>query len=210
MIVGRLPASNLTEATVMVEKVISYDQNPPGASWNQNALLIADAGDPGFELLNESISGILPFTFIKNKLYRADYGGDIRMALMNYINQGSLFTNYAGHGTPLTWGGFFSTTDVGQLNNTGKLTIVTIGNCLSGFFVGKSNPSMAEAFMQLPNKGAVAVWAPSGVGYPAGHQDMLTEFYDLIYYSRMAELGMVTTSCKDQCIWTERRVERPG
>ena len=40
---------------------------------------------------------------------------------------------------------------------------------------------MAEKLLLKPNSGAVAVWAPTGLGYPSGHRELLSAFNNLIF-----------------------------
>jgi hypothetical protein len=147
------------------------------------------------------LAGKLPLFFNQEKVYLADYSGgtDPTLDISNYINSGSLLVNYAGHGNPTLWAGsgVYTVSDVNALNNTEKLAVVTVANCLSGFFVGKDNASMAEAFLGLPdNKGAVAVWAPTGLGYAYGHKALLEEFYHAIFADNVSELGAAATIAK--------------
>jgi hypothetical protein len=95
-----------------------------------------------------------------------------------------------------SWSGgrIFERADVTALNNTHKLPVVTIANCLNGYFAGK-NVSMAEEFLLRNDKGAAAVWAASGLGYPSGHQALMGEFYEAIFQDDLY-LGAATTAAK--------------
>jgi hypothetical protein len=44
--------------------------------------------------------------------------------------------------------------------------VVTIANCLNGYFVGEK-VCMAEEFLRRQDRGAVAVWAATSLGYPS-------------------------------------------
>jgi len=75
--------------------------------------------------------------------------------------------------------------------------VVTIANCLNGFFTGpQPQVAMAEEFLRLQDKGAVAVWAPTGLGYPSGHQVLMREFYETIFQDDVYALGEATTVAK--------------
>lgn len=199
MAIGRFTAKSAAQVTEMVNKTIYYEQNPPAASWNKNALFIADDDEISFEQLSESLIGKMPLFYMPHRIYLRGYTQDPTPEITNYINNGSLLVNYAGHGNPTIWAGssVFTVNDVNALNNTNKLTVVTVANCLSGFFVGKDNTSMAEALLGLPgNKGAVAVWAPTGLGYAFGHKALLEEFYNAIFKENILELGRAATIAK--------------
>lgn len=192
LIIGRIPARSASEASSMIAKTIFYEQNPPDASWNRKATFIADA-DPVFESISNQLAGSLPFTYESQKIYRSSYGGggDITADISSAINNGSLLVNYIGHGTVDIWAGsgVYTSADVLALNNINKLSVVTVANCLSGFFVGRANPSIAEAFMRLQNKGAVVVWAPTWFGTPADHRILMQRFYDAVFEDDVPSLG---------------------
>lgn len=207
MFIGRLAVQTASEASDIVDKIIYYEQNPPDASWNTKALLVADDGQAGdadpyaFETTSDQLADRLPFYYTPNKVYVRYYPpGDPTTDLTNAINSGSILVNYAGHGSVNLWGRWsggriFSTDQFNNLNNTYKLPVVTVADCLNGYFVG-NDISMAEKFHQLPDKGAVAVWAPTGLGYPAGHRTLLREFYDAIFQDDIYALGVSTTAAK--------------
>ena len=201
MVIGRFTARNSNDVIEMVNKTIYYEQNPPDETWSKKGLFIADDDEIGFEQLSESLISRMPPFYSPQRVYLKNYtqGQDPTVDITNGINSGRLLVNYAGHGNPTLWAGsaVFNVNDVNALNNTNKLSVVTVGNCLSGFFVGKDPASMAEAFLSLPgNKGAVAVFAPTGVGYAYAHKALLVEFYDAIFKDDIYELGMVATVAK--------------
>jgi hypothetical protein len=107
MAIGRFTAKNADQVTEMVIKTIYYEQNPPDDSWNRNALFIADDDEIAFEQLSETMAGILPLFFNRERVYLADYTSDQdpTIDITNYINNGALLVNYAGHGNPTIWAG---------------------------------------------------------------------------------------------------------
>ncbi|TEU18838.1 MAG: hypothetical protein E3J21_05100, partial [Anaerolineales bacterium] len=206
MFIGRLTAQSVSETEDMVDKIIHYEhyeQNSPDAPWNTKVLLVADDDDhPLFEITSEQLAARLPHYYTANKVYVDDYylPEDPTTDITNYINRGSILVNYAGHGNVDMWGVWrsghtFDRPDITALNTTDKLPVVTVANCLNGYFVGKKT-SVAEEFLRLENKGAVAVWAPTGLGYPAGHQVLMGEFYDAIFQDDLYALGEATTVAK--------------
>ncbi|MEE8389792.1 MAG: Ig-like domain-containing protein, partial [Anaerolineae bacterium] len=75
--------------------------------------------------------------------------------------------------------------------------VVVAANCLNGFFTGRrTQVSVAEGFQRLRDKGAIAVWAPTGLGYPSGHRTLMREFYDAIFQDDQYSLGAATTAAK--------------
>jgi hypothetical protein len=55
---------------------------------------------------------------------------------------------------------------------------------------------MAEEFQRRSDKGAVAVWASTGLGYASAHRVMMGAFYDTIFQDDGYGLGEATTEAK--------------
>jgi len=218
MFIGRLPAQTSTQAADMVDKVINYEQNAASFTWNKRILVVADDGPPSpvsYETTSEIIAGLLPAHYTAAKVYAADFPpGEPTAAVINQIDTGSLFVNYTGHGSVDEWGKWqsdyiFLRSDINSLNNSGKLPVVTIANCLNGFFPGpQTQISMAEEFLRRKSKGAIAVWAPTGLSYASGHRALMEAFYETVFQSGQYNLGAATTAAKiaisgQNSVWDE-------
>ncbi len=204
MFIGRLPAQSRTEVQNMVDKVLDYAQNPPDAPWNSNLLLVADDDERIFETISENLAQRVPYYFSTTRVYVRNYSPDTPPTptedILGAIDQGALLVNYTGHGNLDNWavwngGRTFDASHIAQLNNLHRLPVVTVGNCLNGYFVWKT-ASTAEAFLRAPHRGAVAMWAPSGLDYPTGHNTLLSAFYDAIFRDDLYSLGQATTTAK--------------
>ncbi|MBV7333619.1 Ig-like domain-containing protein [Chloroflexi bacterium TSY] len=201
MLIGRLTAQNIGQAEDIVAKIIFYEQSPPDPTWNSNVLLVADDDELSFRSISEQLIEQLPFYYKPNRVYVGDYPpGDPTTDIINAINNGAVMVNYTGHGNVDNWaiwngGRTFDRKNVTTLDNIGKLPVVTVANCLNGYFAGKSR-STAEEFLRLKDKGAVAVWAPTSLGYPAGHRLLINAFYADIFQNDQYTLGQSTTFAK--------------
>jgi hypothetical protein len=210
MFIGRLTAESVTEVNDLVTKIIAYDQHPPDASWNTRALFVAGEEASFASASDQLLSGFSAFLHV-DKVYAGQYSGgasstaDISAA----INAGRAFVNYLGHGDPGSWSGdIYQPSDIAALTNIQHFPIVTIGDCLNGFFVGKAKPSMAEEFLKRSDRGAVAVWAPTGLGFTSGHEALFENFYRAIILNGVPDLGAATTTAKlslyaDSGFWGE-------
>jgi hypothetical protein len=198
MYIGRLTAESVSEVNDMVTKIIYYDQHPPDTSWNTRALFVAGE-DPSFTSASDQLLSQFSAFLHVDKIYAGQYpgGADPSPDISAAINAGRAFVNYFGHGDPTSWGGtIYQPGDITGLTNSQHFPIVTIGDCLNGFFVGKANPSMAEAFLKGSNRGAVAVWAPTSLGFTSGHLDLFENFYRAVIYNGVPDLGTATTTAK--------------
>jgi hypothetical protein len=205
MLIGRLSAQDPQMAEVIVTKIIHYDQQPPDASWNNRVLLVADDDESAFRTTSEQLATRLPPAYTVEKVYAEEYPpGDAHADIMNGIREGAILVNYTGHGEYFGWGlwgeersTLLQASDVALLQNGGKLPVITVGDCLNGFFAGpKENPALAETLQRQGNGGAIAVWAPTGYGYTTGHRLLLDSLYEAIFAQDQLALGAATTAAK--------------
>lgn len=203
MFVGRLSAETPAQAAAIVEKIIRYEQNPPEDTWNTRALFVADDDDDSFVQMSETLAGLLPDTFTARQVNVGDYAsGSPTADIKRYIEEGSSIVNYAGHGQVDAWGiwqneTFFDLADVRSLDNTHKLPVVTVANCLNGFFtLEQTKVSLAEELQRRADTGAIAVWAATGLDYPSGHRLLMSNFYQVVFQEGQHDLGAATTGAK--------------
>ena len=115
--VGRFPVRTLSEATIAVDKVISYTNNTDYGIWKNNLCFVADDGNhSGHMKLAEELIKIVRKNnpeFFENKVYIDAYnkegsssGGtypDAKKDMMRFFENGQLIVNYAGHGSTTSW-----------------------------------------------------------------------------------------------------------
>lgn len=116
--VGRIPAKNLTDAQLIVDKLIDYDTNPNRfGPWRKSFLFVADDGDFN---IHESQADQLADNIVQNhsefdakKLFLDEYkqvskpigqfSPDASKALDLAIREGKALINYTGHGSERVW-----------------------------------------------------------------------------------------------------------
>jgi hypothetical protein len=70
-------------------------------------------------------------------------------------------------------------------------------NCLNGWFsYYKRERTIAEEFLLAEQKGAVGVWASTGLGYTSEHEVLARELFKKLFQEKEAELGYLTTAAK--------------
>ncbi|HXI94070.1 MAG TPA: C25 family cysteine peptidase, partial [Blastocatellia bacterium] len=172
--IGRLAARTAEEATLMVNKLIRYDESKP----SEEALLVADRNDGfNFEAATLAIEPLL--TGLRaNEVFRSRMDdATAKNALIEAINRGQKIVNYAGHGSADAWrGGLLTSNDARELANS-RLTLFVMMNCLNGYFQDAAADSLGESLMKDGRGGAVAVWASSGMTTPDGQALLDQEFY---------------------------------
>lgn len=132
------------------------------------------------------------------------------------INNGALITVYTGHGDIDQWAdehmidsyylignNFYG----GILENYDKPSFVITLNCLNGFFPLpneggiKNNEDtwdipLAEAFLRLDRRGAVAVWSPTSLGYTWQHSALAEHLFDALFKDEINIIGEITNRAK--------------
>ncbi len=210
MYIGRLPANSVGETTAMVNKILSYEQNPPGGTWNYHLTLVADNADPGgdFPALSDNIADhYLPPQFLTDKIYfgQSPYQNvtDTRAAILNSINQGKLLVSFVGHASTQLWAGenLFSVNSIPSLTNTGKYPFFAPMTCLEGYFIfprapGWDYPSLAESVVRVSDKGAIASFSPAGFGLSTGHDILAQGLYEALFNDGDTQFGVATTLAK--------------
>jgi hypothetical protein len=182
--VGRLPARDTNQLTIMIDNLIAYNNLTGSESWIKAAALLASS-DPNFWQFAEDTQTYV----IQNHTQPADYtgtfpsstqsGGDQLYAhthsagnseVINAINNRRSLISYTGHGSRVSWGGpHFSQSNINSINHTGSYSVVTSFACVTGDF--NTEESFGETWLLQPNKGAIAFigssansfWGPDDV-----------------------------------------------
>jgi len=221
MAIGRLPAKNITELNTMVSKIINYETvNKPVSPQTWNYILSFVAGS-GFDSDSENLVSMInsatsSFSYSFNeKRYYSDYfetppfpysssyyySSNLESNIINDINNGSLITNYFGHGSIGFWGDcnpsigcpnlFFNSSDVANLNNSTMLTFLVTLDCLNAYFAGygEGSPNIPFSISETAVKssgGAVASFSPTGQGYDINHNALAQVLYPVILTTKPA------------------------
>ena len=191
--VGRLPVRNASEASLMIAKIVDYEQSFPA----EEALLVSDLNDGiNFEGSSELLIPLIPNDTRVTHIKRGQLGDQAtRAALMDLINRGQRIVNYNGHGSLDVWRGVFSANDAPQLANQKHPAVFVMMSCLNGYFQDPTSDSLGEALMKSPG-GAVAVWASSAMTYADSQVPMNVEFYRQLFATSRPRLGDAAVRAK--------------
>jgi hypothetical protein len=207
MFIGRFSVQTTSEVDGVVNKVLSYASTQPLA-WTTNIQFVADNGLQ-FESLSDSLAAnYLPPDYTADKVYMSQYssGSNANRDIKSNIGQGTLITNYTGHGSVYNWAteNMLLKSDIATFNNFGKLAFITTLNCLNGFFPLPLSPgqppedqtSLAEELLVQPEVGAIAVFAPTGLGFTSEHNMLSEELFNSIFNEGNITLGSTVTEAK--------------
>jgi len=157
--VGRIPFRSASEVSIVVNKIIDYE-NTADDSWFKKAFVIA--GDtsppsrapgcqPGVyegEMSTAVTVGLLEDVgFNVEKLWLSIPGAWTgSQDVINAVSEGAGFIHFAGHGNPASWGNHppddedhvfiqgFQLRDMSKYSNGNKLPVIVIGGCHNGQF----------------------------------------------------------------------------
>jgi hypothetical protein len=96
--------------------------------------------------------------------------------VVSALNQGQLLVDYVANGNHLPF-------------------VVAI-NCLNGYFHDEFSYSLAEALLEAPNGGAVAVWASSTLTEPDGQETMNRELLSQLFGGGNLTIGEAVNKAK--------------
>ena len=177
--IGRFPGQTPADIEAMSDKTIAYEKERPAGDWIDKLLFVADDDDPYFNTFNEEMIGLVPARFeTENLVITPD--NDIRPELLAVLNQGRGLVSYMGHGAVDIWSQeeIFTTEDVAELQQEGRLPIMLVWACLNGYFQHPDRTSLGETLLLTPEKGAVAGLFPTGETFPNNQLVMAQALFD--------------------------------
>ena len=207
---GRITCTNSDEANIIVNKIKDYELNSEKGSWRNLITLISDDGytSTGYEgsehtAPSEVLStSYFPKSFDVKKIYSAAYPDvvtsqgrrkpEVNQAIIDAMNQGTLFVNYIGHGSPELWAHeviFEKSVTLPQLNNN-KYFFLCAATCDFGYFDIPNYQSAAEAIMFLPNSGAIAGFSASRLVYSGYNHQLNYKFVTNLFLTNRDTLNL--------------------
>lgn len=177
--IGRFPASTASGVRSMVAKTIDYMERPPPGDWRSRVLLVSDR-EHNLSARNQQLSrraeqsGLVAQELLPSP---ERSGAGQQQALKHHIDEGMLLLHFFGHGGRYMWqtapsgngdaSNLFDMEDLDELAASDRLPIVLGMSCNTGPFDHPAADSLAEKFLRLEGRGAVAVLAASARNSPS-------------------------------------------
>jgi hypothetical protein len=213
--IGRLPVNTAEEASIIVDKILNYELDPPQWPWNQRTLLFAgnegSRPDEKFHSYSDEVYHDhlrAPFTGQRVYFCISDTSSceqphlitdDIaaaKAATVRALNGGGLLASYVGHSSihqwavdPVTWDSMFHQDDVANLHNGGALPVVLEMTCYTSDFSNPEYDALDEKLVRRPGGGGVATWGCTTIGLSLGHSILHKGFFDAVFQEEKIELG---------------------
>lgn len=211
LFVGRIPVNTNNEVNSAIEKIIEYETSTPANAWRNQALFISgndastyelSSSNPAFRTQNSRmIESILPrnisakrLNTIKDPNLPFDPNFGSRSDLRDHFEDGLFFINFMGHGGGGVWADvkLMDLPDVDNLNNKGMYPFVTSMTCFTGAFENPSSLGLAQKLVLVPEKGAIGVFASSGLGYLHNDYAILWNLGQFMF-DRSVTIGEIVT-----------------
>lgn len=205
--VGRAPAENHAEAAIFVQKVITYEKNPP-SGYALDMLMLGEIlwTDPytdagiGLDMIDQDY---IPDRFDPiTKLYESK-GNESRETALSAMTQGKNFVFHDGHCNEYVMGvgdGYIYYTDADTLSNGDRLLVINSIGCWPAAI---DRDCIAEHFINNPNGGAVAFIGNSRYGWGSpgnpglGYSDKFQhEFARAVFKDSLLHIGEAHASSK--------------
>ena len=219
--VGRIPVQTASEATAMVNKIISYATNPEGfGPWRNQVVLVADHkdddGDIHIRQADSYTAQIEGHDMCVNvdKLYMDNYSmestasGDRfpegKESLLRTLDEGSLIVNYTGHGGEVGWSNasILDISDINQIENGSRLPVYITATCEFGRWDDPGRRSGAEVVFMREGAGSIAMLTTVRVVYSSPNYTLNQNFYENVFTwdsvnNRMPTLGEIFMRTKN-------------
>ena len=203
--IGRLPVSNITDASNLVEKIERYYDKESFGAWRNDIVFIADDGDASDGNIHmsqaDSLSNIIANNYNEiniSKIYLDSYlqestpGGPrssaTQSAINNKINKGALLVNYTGHGGPLGWTQE-RVLEVNQINSweNDYFPLFMTATCKFSYFDDPERVSAGEYVLLNPNGGAIALLSTTRLVYSSPNYTLNNKFINVLFEKNQDE-----------------------
>jgi hypothetical protein len=190
---GRLSVRTEAEAQAIVDKIVGY--MPPAS---RRVLVVVDQDDSTFSFAGASVGvkASIPSTYAV-ETFGIGWPVD-RTALFNALNRNPSIVNYIGHGSIEGWSNTAAlmSEDAPLLANSGSTPFFVMMTCLNALFADVSSTSLGEALMRIPNGGAIAVWASTGMTDPPPQTAANHELYRILAANPTITIGELVAKAK--------------
>jgi uncharacterized repeat protein (TIGR01451 family) len=177
--IGRLPAQTAADAEVMVDKI---EQAPAviAAADPAHVFAVDNTGpldSSSFRNAANAVALMLPAGSTAAFADVADGITPARDALFTGL-RGALATHYFGHAGPELWAdeGLLTVSDVPGLVMDHP-TVLFVWACEAGWYQNLFGPSINEALLLAPDRGAMAAFGPSGATEPTTQKALYARVY---------------------------------
>jgi len=215
--IGRFPIRTVNELEILINKIFLYED--PDKSYARTSLFAADIDDPdsaySFEADADELIGSLSQSWLDaspKKAYLQTEGlSTARQKLLDTLDEGVDLVSYIGHSDASYWGylgithSFLTSTDLVNMKNYGRPTLITQWGCWNTFFPMPTENTMAHEFLLRPAQNGDVTSAPGAVGVVGAatvtiaeaEADLSKILFDILFHADVT-LGEAITLAKQE------------
>ncbi len=204
--IGRLPASTIEEAELLVDKLIEYDQPETLGEWRNFICLIGDDEDGNIHMRQaNSLAHFIEENYPDyniNKIFMdaypqvttptGDVYPDVNRAINDQMNRGALIINYTGHGgeNGLAHEKILDMNDIRAWRNKGKYPLFMTATCefsrYDWYDAGKKEEitTAGEEVLLNPRGGSIALFTTTRLVYSGPNHTLNEKFYEIVFEKR--------------------------
>ncbi len=194
--IGRIPASNITEATLAVDKIIHYHETTTLGDWHNNICFIADDEDNNLHVSDSEKLALAQAQ--KNPEYKASkiyfdaypeiltpeqrYPA-VTEAIRRSVQEGDLIVNYVGHASEdgLAHERVLTINDIDGWSNKDRLPLFVTATCEFSRWDMRVKRSAGEHLLFHPAGGAIALLSATRLVYSASNFEINKSFFNHVF-----------------------------
>jgi len=194
--IGRIPAGKLSEAEIVVDKIINYKRKETLGNWRNVVTFIGDDEDNNTHMTQaESLANSVNISypaFVTDKIYFDAYqqisssGGekypDVTAAINNSVKEGTLVMNYTGHANEKNLAAE-NVLDIGIINswtNINNLPIFVTATCEFSRY-DADEMSAGEQILFNPSGGGIGLFSTTRLVYSGKNFTLNSMFFKYIF-----------------------------
>ena len=190
---GRLSVRTEAEAQAVVDKIVSYVPPSP-----KRVLVVVDENDHTFSFADAAIgvrNAVSSDFAIEN--FNVVSTSD-KPALMTSLNRSPSIVNYIGHGSIEGWSNtaVLMSEDTAAMSGSASTPFYVMMSCLNALFADVSSTSLGEALLRVPNGGAIAVWASTGMSDPPPQTAVNQQLFRILGANPSITIGELVARAK--------------
>ncbi len=227
MYIGRLSVETVSQADVIVDKILAYEQAPPNGNWRRKIISVADddvsnSGDFIFrKSLDEIAKDHTRLGYETVEIFLEDITDEVeakpadfpnihpqRVAkdmIIEALGEGAVLAQYAGHGGRIVWAHeiIFDNASVNEVEETDKIPFMLVLSCYNGYFDKPGEPSMAEKLLRKERGGIIGMLSATRLTYGSGNDALNRIIFDMIFKRNVRQLGPLSFDSKVELLMTE-------
>jgi len=217
--VGRIPCKTIPEASIAVNKLLSYANNKKNlGNWRNKISFVADDGDVNTHLNDADRLTVMldtSYSYLNvKKIYLDAYPQEstpsvtsikTKETINSTVELGTLILNYTGHGGETGWTNerILETTDISNWDNKEKLPLIVTATCEFGKYDDPRQFTAAEVALFNPKGGAIALVTTTRPVFSSTNYILNKAFYETAFKEidgRMPTLGEIMIYTKNQSL----------